>query len=104
MGKRYFEIFFVIFCMLFIIYFVLYRFYLDDYCADYSKEKNLSSTLIIDQMWSCKDSIVCTIKDIENDNKNNITNWSCKKKEFKMYEISFYKWIYEKNLKKYFTK
>lgn len=102
MGKRLFEIFFILFWVSFIVYLISYLFYLDSFCIKYSEDKTLSSTQIIDQMWSCKDSIICEIKDIENDNKNNILNWNCKKKQFKPFEIEFYKTFYEKNFKKYF--
>lgn len=81
--KKYFEIFLVVFVLIIIVYTLLYIFYFDAICNKFSWENEKNYKVVLDKLSTCKDSIICTIVDIERDNKTQIESWKCIKKVIK---------------------
>jgi hypothetical protein len=77
-----------------IIYLLLYVFYFDDLCNRFSwvNETNSSESLI--KLAKCKDNRVCYTDNIHVNNFNNISDWSCLKKETYVFWYDFYLNLY----------
>lgn len=89
--KRIYELSVVVTIFFIVIYFLLYTFLFDSMCIGFRNTSTVDSKQIISEISNCKDSLVCEMNDIEVDEKNNITTWSCNKKVNKYFEFDFYK-------------
>ncbi|MDD3145228.1 MAG: hypothetical protein PHV23_03915 [Candidatus Gracilibacteria bacterium] len=83
--KKYFEIFLVVFVLVAISYTLLYIFYFDTLCNKFSGVNEKDYKIVLDKLSTCKDSIVCSIVDIERNNKTQVETWNCIKKDIKNY-------------------
>jgi hypothetical protein len=92
--KRYFEIFLVIFILFFIIYFLLYVFSFNSLCNKYSWINEQNYIVAIKKLASCKDSLVCYPNNIEVNQKNEVTDWNCVKKDSPLFWSDLYMKIF----------
>lgn len=88
--KKYFEMLLVIIIFFATIYSMLYIFYFDSFCKNHSWKDEQNYSFAIKKMASCKDSLVCYPKDIEANNRNQINNWNCVKKESPIFWADLY--------------
>lgn len=91
--KKFFELFLVVFVIFFGIYTILYYFYFDEKCNIYSWNNNIDIQVWYSLMASCKDSLICELKDIETNERNVPSSWLCAKKKSPVFTIDLYKSI-----------
>jgi len=88
--KKYFEIFLVIFVAIIIIHSILYTTYFDSLCDKYSWIDEQNYSIAINKLSTCKDSIICEAIDVKANNKNEVNNWSCNKKDWWFIHINIF--------------
>jgi hypothetical protein len=88
--QRMIEIFIVITVLFIIIYSALYNFYFDWLCENYSWKNETNQSFAISKLAICKDSVVCWPINIDVNIKNEITDWSCIKKDSPIFSSDLY--------------
>ena len=89
--KRYFEIFIVICVSSYLIYLILYSLFFPGFCNWHWWKWITINAKNIKEMAKCKDSIICEIKNVElNVKDNTVKNWSCERKKVNYFEAEYY--------------
>lgn len=88
--KKLIEIFIVVSILFLVIYISLYLFYFDSLCKSFSWESETDITYAYTKLAYCKDSFICDSIDIETNYRNEITDWSCEKKDSPLFGKDLY--------------
>lgn len=88
--KRFFEILLVTIVFFAILYSLLYVFYFDSLCKGFSWKNETNLSFAISKIATCKDSLVCYPNDITTNDKNEVNNWNCVKKDSPVFWADLY--------------
>jgi len=88
---RVYEVLFIVSILIICIYFISYKTAFKHICENNTGENWLTEYQTLKKMWSCTDSIVCSINNIKYDELHrNVTDWKCEKNTVNVFEANFY--------------
>jgi len=88
--KRTFEILLVTIIFFAALYSLLYVYYFDSLCKKFSWKDENNIAYAIKQIASCKDSFVCYPSNITSNEKREVNNWDCVKKDSPVFGADLY--------------
>jgi len=77
--KRIFDVLLVTVSFFTIIYLALYFLYFNSLCESFIGKNEINQQQAITKLASCKDSLVCSPKNILIDNRWELSSWECEK-------------------------
>lgn len=88
--KKFIEIILVVIIFFAVVYSLLYMFYFDSFCKNFTWRDENNISFAIHKMASCKDSFVCYPDNIKTNNRNEVNNWDCVKKDSPIFGADLY--------------
>lgn len=84
------EILIILVVWIVVIHSVLYLAFFDNFCNKYSWIDETDQLAAIAKLATCKDSIICEPTNIVSNNRNEVTGWSCLKKDSGFIHINLF--------------